>query len=133
MPEINLTAIIIGGFIPLVIGYIWYHPKVFGNTLSMINYGEITQKKHSPVVYILSFVLSVLITMLLAAILSTHAIEDQTAEHGAFHGLMASIFMGIPTFAIIAMFESKSARYILIHAFYWMVCFTLMGLVVGLF
>ncbi|MBT8188980.1 MAG: DUF1761 domain-containing protein [Bacteroidia bacterium] len=132
MPEINLTAVILGGLMPLLIGYIWYHPKVFGDILSIINHGEIIKKPHPPLVYFVTFILSVLITMLIAAILSTHAIEDQTAAHGAFHGLMASIFMGIPTFAIIAMFESKSVKYILIHAFYWMICFALMGFIVGL-
>ena len=28
----NFVAIIVAALIPMIIGFIWYHPKVFGNT-----------------------------------------------------------------------------------------------------
>lgn len=28
----NFVAIIVAALVPMIIGFIWYHPKVFGNT-----------------------------------------------------------------------------------------------------
>jgi hypothetical protein len=90
-------------------------------------------KPHHPMVYLLTLIASFLIAMLLAAILSTHSEEDRVLLHGLFHGGSAAIFMGIPTFMVIALFESKSATYILIHALYWFISMALMGGVIGFF
>ena len=130
-PSLNFTALGIAALIPLVVGYIWYHPKVFGNAISTQNYGEPSQKKHNPLVYLATVFLSLLMAMLIGAILSTHDPADQNFSHGAFHGAMTSIFMAIPAFAIIAMFEFKSMKYILIHAFYWLISMTIMGMIIG--
>ena len=131
MPELHLTQILISALIPLIIGSIWYSPKVMGNAIKAESQNESNDGKHHPMVYVMTFIFSILISMLIGAILSTHAPEDMNWQHGAFHGLMASIFMGIPTFAVIAMFESRSIKYILIHAGYWMISFTIMGGILG--
>ncbi|NNE26352.1 MAG: DUF1761 domain-containing protein [Saprospiraceae bacterium] len=130
-PSLNFTALAIAAFIPLIVGYIWYHPKVFGNAISAQIHGEPTEKKHSPLVYIVTLFLSLLMAMLIGAILSTHDPADVNLTHGAFHGAMASIFMAIPAFAIIALFEAKSMKYILIHAFYWLISMAIMGMIIG--
>ena len=131
MPELNLTALLLSALVPLVVGSIWYAPKVMGNAIKNEQHTDNPEKKHHPMVYVFTFIFSFLISMLIAAIISTHAPEDQNLQHGAFHGLMASIFMGIPTFAVIALFESRSIKYILIHAIFWMICFTIMGGIIG--
>ena len=131
MPEIKLLPILLSALVPLIVGWAWYAPGVMGNKLKVDLGNENTESKHHPMVYVMTFIFSILISMLIGAILSTHAPEEMNLQHGAFHGLMASIFMGIPTFAVIAMFESKSIKYILIHAAYWMISFTIMGAIIG--
>jgi len=136
MPEFNFISIALAGLVPLIVGFMWYHPKVMGTTLNNEIAGkELTDEEmkhgHHPMVYIMTYVFSFMIAMLITAILSTHAIEDQNLQHGAFHGFGASLFMGIPTFAVIAMFENKSIKYIFIHSIYWMISFIIMGAVIG--
>lgn len=132
MPTLNFTAIAICSLIPLLFGYIWYHPKVMGDKLKSLN-DEAESHSHSVHVYILTVVAGFLIAMLLAGIFSGHAAEEKTLAHGAFHGGAAAVFMGIPTFMVIALFEGKSAMYVLIHALYWFISFTIMGAVIGFF
>ena len=62
-----------------------------------------------------------------------HPPEEATLVHGAFHGAEAAFFIGIPTFLVIALFEGKPLRYIMVHAGYWLVSMTLMGAILGMF
>ena len=134
MEEFDLIGPLAASIIPLIIGAIWYSPKVFGNAMAVENQRDPSMpKKHGVFVYIITVIASLLIAMLIMAILSTHAMEDRTVSHGMFHGAMASIFMGIPPFLVISLFEERSKKYIMIHALYWFVSFALMGAVVGYF
>lgn len=54
----------------------------------------------------------------------------RTFGHGALHGLLASIFLVFPIFAVNALFERKSWTYIFINVGYWTLCFTIMGAIV---
>jgi hypothetical protein len=51
----------------------------------------------------------------------------RTFKHGALHGALAGIFMVLPVLATQAMFERKTAKYILINVGYWTVTMALMG------
>lgn len=53
--------------------------------------------------------------------------EFQTFKHGALHGVLAALFLGIPVLATNALFDRRSLQYILINAGYWIVSFALMG------
>jgi hypothetical protein len=54
----------------------------------------------------------------------------RTFGHGAIHGLLAGIFLIFPIFAINALFERKSWKFIFINAGYWTLCFVIMGAIV---
>lgn len=56
-----------------------------------------------------------------------YAAEFRTFGHGFFHGVLISIFFVLPIFATNAMFERKSAKYILINVFYWLLTISVMG------
>ena len=30
MPQYNMLAVLVAAFVPMLIGFIWYHPKVLG-------------------------------------------------------------------------------------------------------
>ena len=51
----------------------------------------------------------------------------RTFKHGAFHGVLTSIFFAWPIIGTGAIFEGKSAKYIFIHVLYWMFSLGLMG------
>lgn len=63
----------------------------------------------------------------LANFMKQYGSNFRTFKHGALHGTIASITIALPIIAIIAMYERKSFKYIMIHWGYWALCFILMG------
>jgi hypothetical protein len=57
----------------------------------------------------------------------------RTFKHGAFHGILAGLFLALPLLAINSLFERKSWNYIFINAGYWIVCLAIMGGVICAF
>ncbi|MCU0434983.1 MAG: DUF1761 domain-containing protein [Bacteroidia bacterium] len=56
-----------------------------------------------------------------------YAYNYRTFKHGMFHGTIAGLFFALPVIGMIALFERKGWRYILIHAGFWTLCLMLMG------
>lgn len=51
----------------------------------------------------------------------------RTFGHGALHGTISGLFVALPIVGINALFEQRSAKYVLIHAGFWTVCMAIMG------
>ena len=51
----------------------------------------------------------------------------RTFGHGAFHGVLVSIFLALPIIAQSAVYERKSFKYIAISVGYWVVTLAIMG------
>lgn len=158
--DINFPALLVAALIPLVMGFIWYHDKLFGNTWKVV--ADMTEEKiksgNMLLIFGLTYVLSLFAAISLNfivihqfSILSVLADEPglndpntevgryaadflakygnhfRTFKHGAFHGVLAGLFMALPVLGINALFERKSFKYIAIHAGYWVITFALMG------
>lgn len=153
--EMNFLAIAVAAVVTLLVGFIWYHPKVFG-TIWMHSAGLTEdQLKGGNILKIFgfTFILSLMMTIVIMA-LSVHqtgayamiggAVTDETLpsfqvfmddygtkfrtfKHGALHGFIAGLFFAFPINAINGLFERKSAKYIFINSGYWIVTLTLMG------
>ena len=151
--EINFFALLAAAASALVVGFIWYNPKVFGN--AWMQAAEMTEDKmkgaNMAKIFILAFIFAVLLAMALQA-LTIHQMgafslaqgelgilpsydafmvdygnEFRTFKHGAFHGVIAGIFIALPILGTNALFERKSAKYILINTGYWIVTLAIMG------
>ena len=59
--------------------------------------------------------------------LDNYSHNFRTFKHGAFHGTIAGIFFALPILGTSALFERKSAKYILVNGLYWVICLALMG------
>lgn len=59
--------------------------------------------------------------------MSKYGANYRTFKHGTLHGALAGLFLVTPVLATQAMFERKSAKYVLINAGYWIVTIALMG------
>lgn len=152
----SIYAVIAATFVTLVVGFVWYSPKVFG-TIWMKETG-ITEEKARQSNMLKVFVLTLFYSFLLAFIMPTLVIhqlgpigmlggpdmiatakpsytafladygnEFRTFKHGALHGFFAGLCIALPITAINGLFEQKSWRYILINAGYWMVSMMIMG------
>lgn len=156
--EMNFLAIVVAAVSTLVVGFIWYHPKMFG-TVWMRTAGlteEELKKGNILKIFGLTFILSLMLAIVLQ-VLTIHQIsvysliggrvdentlpsfqvfmDDygtayRTFKHGAFHGFFTGLFFALPIVAITGLFEYKSAKYIFVNAGYWIVSLTLMGAIV---
>lgn len=154
--EINFLAIIVAAVSALVVGFIWYNPKVFGT--AWMQAADMTEEKmkgaNMAKIFILAFIFAILLAMSLISItihqmgafslaqgelgelssyqafMADYANEFRTFKHGAFHGVFAGIFIALPILGTNALFERKSAKYILINVGYWIVTLGVMGAII---
>ena len=135
--SMNWLAILVSALIPLIIGSIWYHPKAFGTVwMNATGITEDKLKNMSPAkAYIVALVLSMVLSFYLYINVLTGGPDDMrhgqeiymTFKHGAAHGAFLGLFVVLPVLATNAIFEMKSAKYIFINVFYWIVSLALMG------
>jgi hypothetical protein len=154
--EFNFLAILVAAIVPIVMGFLWYNPMLFGN--AWMREAGMTEEKmkggNMAVIFGVSIVLSVLLSffMQFLTIHQTGAVQmiggDPTVEgilpsfqafmddygsafrtykHGALHGLLAGIFIVFPILGINGMFERQSWKHIFINTGYWTVTLTIMG------
>jgi hypothetical protein len=157
--EFNYLAVLVAAVVPMVVGFLWYNPKLFGNVW-MREAGMTEEKMRSVnmgVIFVVSFVLAILLSFF-TQVLTIHqmgaigmiggdpALEGvlpsfqafmddygntfRTYRHGALHGFMAGIFIVLPIIGINGMFERQSWKHILINVGYWTVTLTIMGAIV---
>jgi len=152
--EINFLALIAAALSTLVIGFIWYNPKVFG-TIWMRESG-MTEEKAKGANMFKTLALAVLFAFFIAFILQMLVIHQfgamgmvggdptkakpsyqlfmtdygtayRTFKHGMLHGCMTGLFLALPVIGINALFERRSWKYILINGGYFVVALTIMG------
>ncbi len=152
----NWYILLVAAVIPLFTGAIWYNAKVFGGALKKISGANAEGEKggHKPIIYILAYVLGLFLAVQMMTItihqMHVFSLFDGVANakepgsdlmilmekyghnfrsfgHGAFHGILSSVFFVLPVVGIIALFEKKGGKYIFIHTGYWAITMMLMG------
>jgi hypothetical protein len=124
----NWIAVVIAAVSSMALGFVWYHPKVFG-TAWMKGAGltkEDGKNANMGVIFGLAFVMALVIS----SFLSTWVHEDENLPeffHGAFHGMMLSLFIAIPWGITHALYENRGAKYIIINALYILIAMCLIG------
>ncbi|WP_299272238.1 DUF1761 domain-containing protein [uncultured Psychroserpens sp.] len=151
---ITPLAIPVAAVAALVIGAIWYNPKVFGT--AWMRAAEMTEEKmkgaNMGIIFGLSLVFAALLAVLLMqftnhqwgalgmvggepenakasyeTFMGDYGNAFRTFKHGALHGTIFGVFGALPIIGTIALFERKSAKYIFINAGYWIVTLAVMG------
>ncbi|MDN3664951.1 DUF1761 domain-containing protein [Algibacter miyuki] len=157
MDFLNFTAILVAAISALVVGFIWYNPKVFGTVwMKEANITDAQIKGGNMIkIFILAFIFAFLLamTMMQMSIHQTGALsliggdatkalpsydafmDDygdafRTYKHGGLHGVLAGLFVALPIIGTNALFERKSAKYIFINAGYWTVTLGIMGAII---
>lgn len=154
--EFNFLAILVAAIAPIIIGFLWYNPKTFGN--AWMREAEMTPEKMKggnmaiifSITLLLSFVLAFFLQQLTTHQMGAYSLaqgelgetvnykafmeefknEFRTFKHGALHGILAGVFLFFPVIAINGMFERKSWKYIFINSGYWIVSLAVMGAIV---
>ncbi len=126
---INHFAVVAAAISDFIVGALWFSPIMFYKKwLKEIGLTEEILKKGNPgKTYVIVFILALIISYNLAAFLgepNTDAIWGLTA------GFLAGVW-AVAGFTIIALFEKKSLKYILIDCGYLLIAFSLKGLIIG--
>ncbi|WP_430400176.1 DUF1761 domain-containing protein [Flavobacterium sp.] len=152
--EINFYAILAAALSSFVVGFIWYNPKVFG-TIWMKEIGMTDEKaKEGNMLKIfgLTFVFAFLLAFFMQPLtihqfsalgmvggdavsakpsygefMNDYGDAFRTFKHGAFHGILAGLFISLPVIATNCLFEQKSFKYAAITSGYWIVVMSIMG------
>jgi Protein of unknown function (DUF1761) len=153
--QFNWWLLLAAGLIPLLTGFIWYHPKIFGNTWMKINGFtlETMQRGNMALIFGLCYVLACILAMGLMPIVihqmgfnsvfqgdnspesasymknffDNYGGRFRTFKHGVLHGTLTALFIALPVVGINALFEHRGAKYVAIHVAYWAVTMGLMG------
>ena len=131
MPQVNIVAIIVGALIPMIMGFIYYHPKVFGNawmsTIGMTP--ESAKKGNMGVIFGVSLLMSILLSWFLLIFVDGPGQEGayDSFKHGAFHGFELGLLVAMPIMVTNSLFEQKNFKYMAINLGYWLITLTLMG------
>jgi hypothetical protein len=122
-----IIACAIAGLISLILGFVWYHPKVFG-TAWMKETG-LTEEKIQSGNMAVTFGLTFLITMYMAYEMKwvNHSDELNPFIHGMYHGVCNIGVFAFGAIIINGLMEQKSIQYIFINVGYWLVLFALIG------
>ena len=158
MEFINPFAVFVAALSSLIVGFLWYNPKVFG-TIWMRESG-LTEERLKTGNMAIIFLLALLFAFMLALalpILVVHQtsvmslvngdvttalpsyhnfMEDygdsfRTFKHGALHGFISGVFIATPILSITALFERKSVKYVLVNSGYWIVTLCVMGSIIS--
>lgn len=150
-------TLLIASAVPLFVGFVWYHPRVFGNAWmksASLNEESLKQGPNMFLIFGLTYLLGFFISFLLSGIvihqmgfysmLQNHFKEPETMQlftdvmakygndfrtfnHGALHGGITGVALALPVLAVNALFERKGFSYIAINAGFWIVSMIIMG------
>lgn len=127
---INHLAVIVAAISDFAVGALWYSPLLFYKAwMKENNFTEETLKKGNPAVtYSLTFVFALVISYNLAFFLGD---ANTDVMWGLQAGILAGLGWAAMAFSIVALFEKKSFKYIVINCGYIVVAFALKGFIIG--
>lgn len=128
MHTLNIWAIVAATISAFVIGGLWYSPFLLGSAWKRANGFTADPPAAGPKGFTIAFLLSLVMAINLAMFLNAPA---TTLAFGATAGFLAGagwVAMGI---GIVALFEHRPLKYVLINGGYLTVALTVMGAILG--
>jgi len=146
--NLNYTAFLLISFVPILIGYLWYHPqfpiaKWSGQSLSghsnvnplkllaclimsiTIVYGYINIVIHQMGFYELFFTDimkgSEEAKTITKEFLSQYGDKHRSFGHGVFHGIINAFVFALPFIFFHALMDNRDRKYLLHHFSYWLI------------
>jgi hypothetical protein len=131
---INWLAVIAASLVGFAIGFVWYGP-LFGKAW-MASLGITPDKAaqgNMAKIFGLSFVMQLVMAFCLAMFFygDPTAADAITAGTGTFYGFLTGFGWVATAMTVNALYEQKPWNYMAINAGFWILVFTLMGLILG--
>jgi hypothetical protein len=139
-PQLNFAAIVVAALIPMIMGFLYYHPKVMGSTwISANGFDRASMKPPKPALYLLALLCSFLLAFFMwgwvtgAGGIDQMQVKDPvdghsyvTFQHGLAHGLIFSITVLMPIFITMKIFEARTWKWAFVNIGYWALTIMLM-------
>ena len=139
-PHFNFIALICATVIPMIMGFIYYHPNLMGTIWMKANgFTKENMTPPKPVMFLLALVCSFFLAFFLwgwvtgAGGLETSQVTDPndghsfvTFKHGVFHGFVFSLLVLTPIFITMKIFENRKWAWACVNLGYWSVSVILM-------
>lgn len=135
-PQMNFLAITVAALVPMLVGFIYYHPKTVGKAWMDANGFTIESlgTGPKPILYLVCLVLSFLLAMFVAfnvtgpgQDVAPDGHSYATFQHGVLHGVELAILFVAPVLGTMGIFEKKSMKWFWVNVGYWLVTLCLMG------
>lgn len=152
----NFAILAGAALIPMVLGYIWFHPNVFGGNywydvakLSGADRSEVSTVKLLSTLILNFFIAFGLFGLTVhqfgafsmvggqaellqngvgGAFMDAYGSNHLSFGHGAFHAIIQAIIgFVIPILGYVSIFEKKSFKYFLVYLGYWLISLVLMA------
>lgn len=134
MLQVEFLPILFAGVVSVVIGFVWYHPKVFGSAwIRLTNLSPEAVEKGKKRMPLMAF-FGLLASMLAAYVMNYFGIAWGVYDViGAIElGFWLWIGFVAPTMLGIVLWEQKSFKLYGINALYWLVSFIAMAIILVL-
>lgn len=123
-------SLLIATLTPLVIGYIWFgllFKKIWRKSAPKAI--ETLTTKHKIAFIVISIITSFIMSFFLLEFNNSEGQEGEhdTFLHGAFHGLVLSVFIIIPILTGKKLYEQTSWINLGLNVFYWLTTLVIMG------
>ncbi len=124
----NYVAIIAGAVSVMILGAIWFSPKVLGQSwMRGAGLTEDDMKEMNPVTMIGALLMALVISWAMSRY-AGHTEEGMSQfVHGMYHGFMPAIMYVAPVLVSKGLFEKKDFGWILSGVAYWVIAITLVG------
>jgi hypothetical protein len=129
MSSVAFIPVFLAGLIPVIVGWIWYHPRVFGGAwMRMTGVTPEMAERGRKRMWITSLI-GLLAGMLVAYVMDYFGIAWSVYDWGGalqlgfwcWAGFAAPVMLGS------VLWDQRPVRLYLINAFYWLVVFMLMA------
>ena len=133
--HMNWISVAIAAFIPMIVGFIYYNPKVLGGVWMDANGFKLeNMKPPKPILYVGALVLSFMLSMWLSFNVTGPGQDVApdghsfiTFQHGIAHGVFITLMVLFPVLGTLAIFEQKSFKWLAVNLGYWVVTLSIMG------
>jgi UDP-N-acetylmuramyl pentapeptide phosphotransferase/UDP-N-acetylglucosamine-1-phosphate transferase len=127
--QINWLSVVVAALASFAIGSLWYSSVLFGKAwqAEIKLSDEEIKKTNMPLIFGLSFVLSFIATFVFAMFIG----KEATWSGGLIAGLLVSVAWIGTAFGVNYLFARRTLKLFLIDAGYFVVFFSVMGLILG--
>lgn len=134
MEQINWLAVAVAAIMPMIVGFLYYHPKAMGSAWMRVNgFSLDTLTPPKPVLYLVALGLSFLLALRMAADVTGPGQQTApdghsyvTFQHGVAHGIINSLLILLPVLGTLSIFEKRGWTWVFVNLGYWVITLVLM-------